>query len=179
MCSGWCRRWSTSAWPSARRDGLAHLGTPDFARTLRRYLLFALIALLLNRRSMGYVNMAVSAALIVDIVAAVLAIAAMHDARIGIAMMLAVNLSAGALILPLRLSSSSPRWPRWASSAHSFFDLPRGGPGDRDLLEAACSGWLISPVPRCATCWAGSCAPPRRWPSSAAPTWPTCRRSTS
>ena len=58
--------------------GWPTLGTPDFARTVTSvYLLFALILLLLNRRSMEYVNLAVSAALIVDIAAAVLAIAAM------------------------------------------------------------------------------------------------------
>ena len=86
--------------------GWPALAAPELARGVAvLYLIFALLALLLNRRSMPYAKAVVAASLVVDIAAAVLAIAAIHDARIGIAMMLAVNLSAGALILPLRLSS--------------------------------------------------------------------------
>ena len=85
--------------------GWPQLAAPGFARTLATvYLIFALLALLMNRRSMVHAKGAVASTLVVDIVAAVLAIVAMHDARIGIAMMLAVNLCAGALILPLRMS---------------------------------------------------------------------------
>ena len=81
-------------------DGL-DLGSRDFARDVAiSYMLFALFMLLLNRVSMPHAKTAVSAMLVVDVVAAVLAIVTMHDARIGIAMMLAVNLSVGALMLP-------------------------------------------------------------------------------
>ena len=121
--------------------GWPALGTPDFARSVTSaYLLFALISLLANRRSMPHANIAVSAALIVDIAAAVLAITAMPDAHIGIAMMLAVNLSAGALILPLRLSSFFAALATLGILGHTFFERTRGGPGDRDLLEAALFG---------------------------------------
>ncbi|HEY8681660.1 MAG TPA: two-component sensor histidine kinase, partial [Rhodanobacter sp.] len=122
--------------------GWPELGRPDFARTVAAlYLVFALIAMLLNRRSMAYATMAVSMMLVVDIAAAVLAIAAMHDARIGIAMMLAVNLSAGALILPLRLSSFFAALATLGVLGHTFFGTSTDNhPGDRDLLEAALFG---------------------------------------
>lgn len=122
--------------------GWAELATPGFARAVAMvYLLFALVAVLLNRRSMPYARTAVAATLVVDIAAAVLAIAAMHDARIGIAMMLAVNLSAGALILPLRLSSFFAALATLGILGHTFFGSSSDhGPGDRDLLEAALFG---------------------------------------
>ena len=59
----------------------------------------------------------------------------MHDARIGIAMMLAVNLSAGALILPLRLSSFFAALATLGILGHTFFGT-QDNLGDRDLLEA-------------------------------------------
>ncbi|MGH8158736.1 MAG: sensor histidine kinase [Rhodanobacter sp.] len=119
-------------WPKLAAPGLAHA-------VAAAYLLFALVALLFNRRSMVYANMAVSVTLAVDILAAVLAIAAMHDARIGIAMMLAVNLSAGALILPLRLSSFFAALATLGILGHTFFGTS-DNPADRDLLEAALFG---------------------------------------
>ncbi len=122
--------------------GWPQLATPDFARGVATlYLVFALIALLLNRRSMWYAKTVVSGALVIDIAAAVLAISAMHDARIGIAMMLAVNLSAGALILPLRLSSFFAALATLGVLGHSFFGASASDNlGDRDLLEAALFG---------------------------------------
>src|SRR6185437_5564394 len=61
--------------------GWPQLGWPAFARTLATvYLIFALVALLLHRRSMSYVRTAVAVTLVVDIAAAMMAIAAMHDA---------------------------------------------------------------------------------------------------
>ena len=122
--------------------GWPMLGAPGFARGVASmYMIFALLALLLNRRSMAYPTMTVSIALVVDIAAAVLAISAMHDARIGIAMMLAVNLSAGALILPLRLSSFFAALATLGILGHTFFGAsPRNEPGDRDLLESALFG---------------------------------------
>lgn len=122
--------------------GRPHLGAADFARGVAvLYLLFALLMLLLNRRSMAYVTMAVSTSLVVDIVAAVLAITAMYDARIGIAMMLAVNLSAGALMLPLRLSSFFAALATLGILGHTFLGTNSGGsPGDRDLMEGALFG---------------------------------------
>ena len=122
--------------------GWPELGAADFAHSVTGlYLLFALVSLLFNRRSMPYATMAVSIALVVDIAAAVLTISAMHDARIGIAMMLAVNLSAGALILPLRLSSFFAALATLGMLGHLFVGTQWGNsPGDRDLLEAALFG---------------------------------------
>jgi two-component system sensor histidine kinase PilS (NtrC family) len=121
--------------------GWPELAMPDFARGVTTlYLVFALLALLFNRRSMPYARTMVAVTLAVDIAAAVLAIAAMHDARIGIAMMLAVNLSAGALILPLRLSSFFAALATLGMLGHTLFGNPGGSPGDRDLLEAALFG---------------------------------------
>ncbi|HJW05465.1 MAG TPA: HAMP domain-containing sensor histidine kinase [Rhodanobacter sp.] len=120
--------------------GWPALASPDFARGVTMlYLVFALVMLLFNRRSMPYARTMVAVTLAVDIVAAVLAIVAMHDARIGIAMMLAVNLSAGALILPLRLSSFFAALATLGMLGHTFFGTS-ASPGDRDLLEAALFG---------------------------------------
>jgi two-component system sensor histidine kinase PilS (NtrC family) len=118
------------------------VGAPQFARALAvGYVLFALLMLLLNRRSMPIAKLAVSCALVVDILVAVLAIAVMHDARIGIAMMLAVNLSVGALILPVRLSLFYASLATLGVLGHTFFANALGGtPGDRDLLEAGLFG---------------------------------------
>ena len=121
--------------------GWPELATPDFARAVATaYLMFALVALLFNRRSMPYARTVVATTLAADIIAAVLAIAAMHDARIGIAMMLAVNLSAGALILPLRLSSFFAALATLGILGHTLFGTSANDPGDRDLLEAALFG---------------------------------------
>jgi two-component system sensor histidine kinase PilS (NtrC family) len=123
--------------------GWPELSAHGFARTLATlYLIFALVALLLNRRSMPYAKVAVAAALLVDIAAAVLAIMAMHDARIGIAMMLAINLCAGALILPLRLSGFFAAVATLAMLGISLFGWSFSGAntGDRDLLESALFG---------------------------------------
>ena len=118
--------------------GWFQLGSLHFAGyVVTLYLLFALLSLALNRRSMGSVTLAVSAALVVDIAAAVLAISAMDDTRIGISMMLAVNLCAGALILPLRLSSFFAALATVGILGHTFLQASHGGPGDRDLLESA------------------------------------------
>ncbi len=121
--------------------GWPDLAQPGFARSLAiGYLIIALVALLLNRRSMDHIRTAVASTLVIDIVAAILAISAMHDARIGIAMMLAVNLSAGALILPLRLSSFFAALATLGMLGHTFFGAVSNAPGDRDLLESALFG---------------------------------------
>ncbi len=122
--------------------GDAPLVAPHFARALAvGYVLFALLMLLLNRLSMPYAKMAVSGALVVDIVTAVLAIALMHDSRIGIAMMLAVNLSVGALLLPLRWSLFFAALATFGVLGRTFFTAALGVvPGDRDITEAGLFG---------------------------------------
>ena len=125
---------SALGWPA--------LGMPGFARSVTSvYLVCALVLLLFNRRSMAHAVMAVSVGLVLDIATAVLAITAMHEERIGIAMMLAVNLSAGALVLPLRLSSFFAALATLGMLGHTFFGIPaNSSPGDRDLLESALFG---------------------------------------
>ncbi len=122
--------------------GWPQLSAPASARTLATlYLIFALLALLLNRRSMAYAKTVVGATLVVDIVVAMLAIMAMHEVRIGIAMMLAVNLCAGALILPLRMSGFFAALATLGMLGISVFGWSfAGNAGDRDLLEAALFG---------------------------------------
>jgi two-component system sensor histidine kinase PilS (NtrC family) len=122
--------------------GWPPLQAPGLARGVAAcYLAFALVALSFHRASSSRAIVAVSSALVVDIVAAVLAISAMHDARIGIAMMLAVNLSVGALILPLRLSSFFAALATLGILGNTFYSLSSGDhPGDRDLLESALFG---------------------------------------
>ena len=116
--------------------------TPGLARAIAvGYLVFAAIALALNQRGMAYAKVVVSASLVVDIAVAVMAIAVMHDARVGIAMMLAVNLSAGALILPLRLSSFFAALATLGVLGSTFVGNWLGNsPGDRDLSGAALFG---------------------------------------
>ncbi|TNY27306.1 sensor histidine kinase [Fulvimonas soli] len=119
-------------WPKLTR--------PDFAHGLTLlYLLFALVLLLLTRSLMPRAKLVVSASLVADIGAAVLAASAMHDARIGIAMMLAVNLSAGALLLPLRLSCFFAALATLGMLAHTLVD-PRGADDSHELLESGLFG---------------------------------------
>ncbi|MEO7067833.1 MAG: ATP-binding protein [Rhodanobacter sp.] len=122
--------------------GWIEAGTPGLARAIAvGYLVFASVALALNQRFMARAKLAVSASLVVDIAAAVMAITAMHDARVGIAMMLAVNLSAGALILPLRLSSFFAALATIGILGRTFIGSWIGNSlGDRDLSEAALFG---------------------------------------
>lgn len=121
--------------------GWPQLTSPDLAHTMvTLYVGFAMLMLLLNRRTMPYARATVAISLVVDIAAAVLAIGAMHDARIGIAMMLAVNLSAGALILPLRLSSFFAALATLGILGHTVLGTATDSGGDRDLLEAGLFG---------------------------------------
>ncbi|MDE2088214.1 MAG: two-component sensor histidine kinase, partial [Xanthomonadaceae bacterium] len=104
------------------------------------YLLFAVAALSLTRRCVPYAKAAVSVWLVVDIIVSVLAISAIGYARIGIAMMLAVNLAAGALILSLRVSSFFAALATLGLLGHALLAAPDNLQGDRDLLESALFG---------------------------------------
>ena len=121
-------------WPKLDNPELLYWLTPS-------YLGFALIALLLTRRTMAWVRFGVSAALVVDIIVALLAIVGMSDERVGIAMMLAMNLAAGALILPLRLSSFFAALATVGMVGHTFLDSTREQfASDRELLESGLLG---------------------------------------
>lgn len=121
--------------------GWPELAAPQLARSVAvLHLTFALASLLLGRQSMVHVRAVVAGALVVDITAAVLAVVAIHDARIGISMMLAVNLAAGALILPLRLSSFFAALATLGILGRTVFGSILGTPGDRDLLESGLFG---------------------------------------
>ena len=122
--------------------GWPKLNDVGFARNIALvFLLFTVVVLLLTRRGTQRSRLVVSGALVVDIVAAVLAVTSMHDARIGIAMMLAVNLSAGALILPLRLSLFFAALATLGILGHSVVELPSADANmDRELLESGLFG---------------------------------------
>ena len=105
------------------------------------YLLFAVTALALNRRCVPHARAAVSVWLVVDITAALLAISAINYARIGIAVMLALNLGVGALILPLRLSSFFAALATLGMIGHTMLAQPGvASSDDRNLLESALFG---------------------------------------
>lgn len=123
-------------WPS----GIARQAPQSALLITLPYLLFAVAALALTSRCVPYAKATVSVWLVVDIVAAILAISVLDYARIGIAMMLAVNLGVGALLLVLRLSSFFAALATLGLLAHALLAAPGGGHGERDLLESALFG---------------------------------------
>jgi two-component system sensor histidine kinase PilS (NtrC family) len=121
-------------WPHLDNSGMARL-------VAAAYLLFALAIVSVTHltRSLGWLG--ILGTLFVDIVAAVLAIAAMNDAHIGIAMMLAVNLAAGALLLPLRLALFLAALATLGVLGRTLLSLPHlGSADDRDFLESGLFG---------------------------------------
>ncbi|HUB90216.1 MAG TPA: ATP-binding protein [Dyella sp.] len=123
--------------------GWPHLDNSSLARLVAAgYLLFALAVISITHLTKALGWLGILGTLLVDIVAAVLAIAAMNDARIGIAMMLAVNLAAGALLLPLRLALFLAALATLGVLGRTLFALPHPGPSvdDRDFLESGLFG---------------------------------------
>lgn len=122
--------------------GWPQVGNTDIARGMSLlYLLFALGVLLLARQGMPRARLVVALALTVDIFAAVLAVNAVHDARIGIEMMLAVNLAAATLLLPLRLALFFAALATLGMLGHTLLELPHPGlSDDRELLESGLFG---------------------------------------
>jgi len=104
------------------------------------YLLFAVVALGLTSRAVFHVKAAVSIWLVVDIAAALLSLSLIDYARIGISMMLAVNLGVGALILSLRLSSFFAALATLGLLTHALLSEPGSPIADRNLLESALFG---------------------------------------
>jgi two-component system sensor histidine kinase PilS (NtrC family) len=119
----------------------AHLNWPNlpeplFARLFAlAYLLAALVMVARTRQSLNRPVLIVSIGLSLDIAAALLALLLMHDVRMGVAMMLAVNLATGALLLPFRLSMFFAAMATLGMLGHSFFDLGDASAPDRELAE--------------------------------------------
>jgi two-component system, NtrC family, sensor histidine kinase PilS len=122
--------------------GWPHLDNIGLARIVAvLYVLFAvaIVSITHMARTLGW--LAILTTLLIDIVAAVLAISAMNDARIGIAMMLAVNLAAGALLLPLRLALFLAALATLGVLGRALLNLPHMATADdRDFLESGLFG---------------------------------------
>ena len=127
---------------SLTRMGWPHVEQVDMARVVAvLYALFAILAFLIAYLTRVQGRLFVLVTLMVDIVAALLAIVAMHDVRIGIAMMLAVNLAAGALLLPLRLALFLAALATLGVLGRTLLALPHLElADDRDLLESGLFG---------------------------------------
>ncbi len=117
------------------------LSQPLFARGVAlAYLVFALF--MLHRtptwtlRPVSGVTMGIC----VDVTAAILAIATMENARIGIAMMLLVNIGISALILPLRMALFFAALATLGVLGRAFFAPSQSGVLDNNLLEAGLFG---------------------------------------
>ena len=119
-------------WPAPGHPALAYWLTAG-------YLSFAVLLALLSRSMVPWLRFGVPIMLTTDIVVAVLAIYAIHDARTGIAAMLAMSLATGALLLPLRLSSFFAALATLGLLGETFLAV-RAGSNDRELLESALIG---------------------------------------
>ncbi|WP_132144657.1 ATP-binding protein [Luteibacter rhizovicinus] len=120
------------AWPT--------LPDPLLARVMAlAYLLVALVMVARTRQALNHPVLVVSAGLVFDVLAAAVALILMHDVRMGVAMMLVVNIATGSLLLPLRLSMFFAAVASLAMLGHTFFD-EQPGSGDREMLEYALFG---------------------------------------
>jgi two-component system, NtrC family, sensor histidine kinase PilS len=125
-----------------------HIGWPNLpdpapARMVAlAYLLCAIVLVARTRTSLRHPKWLVSAGLVLDIAAAMLALILMHDLRMGVAMMLAVNIATGALLLPLRLSMFFAALATLGMLGHSLFDASDAVSveGERELVEYALFG---------------------------------------
>lgn len=116
------------AWPT--------LPDPLLARVMSLAYLFAALVMVARTRHMLHRPvLVVSIGLTLDIAAAVLALLLMHDVRMGVAMMLAVNIATGALLLPLRLSMFFAALATLGMLGHTVFDVAEPGASDREVVE--------------------------------------------
>jgi two-component system, NtrC family, sensor histidine kinase PilS len=112
------------------------LPEPVLARVMAlAYLLAALVMVVRTRALLHRPVLVVSIGLTLDIAAALLALILMHDVRMGVAMMLAVNIATGALLLPLRLSMFFAALATLCMLGHSLFDVDQPGASDREIVE--------------------------------------------
>ncbi|RAP59487.1 HAMP domain-containing sensor histidine kinase [Oleiagrimonas sp. MCCC 1A03011] len=100
---------------------------------------YAVIALLRTRAWLTHPVLYTSVAISLDILIAIAAVLAMHNARIGIAMMLMVNLAGAALVLPMRLALFFAAVAALGLLAQVFFATKFNG-FDGELLESALFG---------------------------------------
>jgi two-component system sensor histidine kinase PilS (NtrC family) len=120
-------------WPS--------LPQPNLARVLALVFMgFALFALWRTRAWTQRLTLHVSLGIAVDITIASLQVSAMHDVRIGIAMMLVVNVAVAALMLPLRLSMFFAALATLGMLGQTFLHLATTVEADRELLESGLFG---------------------------------------
>src|SRR6201991_375337 len=120
-------------WPALPDPVLARL----FAMA---YLLAALVMVARTRHTLHRPVLIVSIGLTLDIAAALMALVLMHDVRMGVAMMLAVNIATGALLLPFRLSMFFAALATLAMLGHSMFDFGTQDGTDREMVEYALFG---------------------------------------
>lgn len=112
------------------------LPEPVLARVMALAYLFAALVMVARTRPLIHRPvLVVSIGLTLDIAAAVLALILMHDVRMGVAMMLAVNIATGALLLPLRLSMFFAALATLCMLGHSLFDVNEPGASDREMVE--------------------------------------------
>ncbi len=131
--AGLAFRPTAMGWPS--------LPDPLLARVLGLcYVAFALLMVARTRAAQSRPTLNVSIGIGVDIVAAVFAVSLIHDMRIGIAMMLAVNIATGSLLLPLRLAIFFAALATIGMAGHAFLELGASVEGDRELLESGLFG---------------------------------------
>jgi two-component system sensor histidine kinase PilS (NtrC family) len=117
------------------------LRQPALARaTALVYLAIGIFVLLRTRNWLHHIQARVVTLLVIDIVAAFLAILAMHDSRTGIAMMLVISLAGAGLLLPLRPALGLAALATVAVLGHTFLDGPDHTDLDREMLEAALFG---------------------------------------
>ncbi len=102
-------------------------------------LLYAVIALWRTRAWMRRPVAYTSAAIALDILIAITAVVSMHNARLGIAMMLVVNLGGAALVLPMRLALFFAAMGALGLLGQVFLGT-RTGSNSGQLLESALFG---------------------------------------
>jgi two-component system sensor histidine kinase PilS (NtrC family) len=112
------------------------LPEPVFARMLAlAYLFAALVMVARTRHTLHRPVLIVCVGLTLDVATALLALVLMHDVRMGISMMLAVNIATGALLLPFRLSMFFAAVATLGMLGHSFYDFADADTSDREIVE--------------------------------------------
>ncbi|UXI67691.1 ATP-binding protein [Tahibacter amnicola] len=104
------------------------------------YLIFALVAFMQTDTWLRRVTVNVALALVLDILAAVCAIASLRETQSGIAILLMFNIGAGALLLPARLAGSLAVFGAVALTVQAFIVGMLDPKYEIGLLESALFG---------------------------------------